>query len=380
MSVATENICPAILTSLSDNLINNASNVKIHGGTLAALNDPSNLATGTIIRRANDDGTGHAKDVRVVYKQRLTAEDTETTKECNLNQAPMPYEEVTVPITQYRSVSFSMTEEQLRVYCDSYSQLVTLTGSTDPGTIVSRANGIGRAGGALSVVRELYNDFQLASNALIQAMNQDLLTSIAGAFGAWYGTGGVIASQSFDVEDGTSGSLVPKGLFTMKQAYMNSGFNGAPIIVGGPGALQRVWMNDSRYFGQAANGLDYSTVRSNTGIAEFYFDPNIVSGGPLNGTSDTAVVFAPGSLVYLPYLQYVGNFGDIGTMKRFTMPMPGLPQVKVDCRILSDECDELYKVYLEAYFDVFAAPTNMFKSTDDNYNINGVFEAEFTTL
>jgi hypothetical protein len=377
MSVATENICPAILTSLSDNLINNSANVKIHGGTLAALTDPSNLNTGTIIRQANDNGTGHSKEVRVVYKQRLTADDTDTVKACNVDENAMPYLEENVPITQYRSVNFSMSEEQLRVYCESYSQLVTLTGSTDPGTIVSRANGIGRAGGPLSVVRELFNDFQLASNALIQAMNQDLLSSISNSFGAWYGQGGTIAPETYVVEDSTTGSLVPKGLFTMKQAYMNSGFNGAPIIIGGPGSLQRVWMNDSRYFGQAANGLDYSTVRSNTGIAEFYFDPNIVTGGSLTD-ENSAVVFAPGSLLYLPYLQYVGNFGDIGTMKRFTMPMPGLPQVKTDVRILSDECSEVYKVYLECYFDLFAAPTDLFKATDDNYNINGVFEAQFT--
>jgi len=377
MSVATQNICPAILTSLSDNLINNSANVKIHGGTLAALTDPANLATGNIIRQANDNGTGHSKEVRVVYKQRLTADDTESVKSCDFDQNAIPYQEIDVPITQYRSVNFSMTEEQLRVYCDSYSQLVTLTGSTDPGTIVTRANGIGRAGGALSVVRELFNDFQLASNALIQAMNQDLLTSISAGFGAWYGQGGTIAPETYVVEDYATGSLVPKGLFQMKQAYMNSGFNGAPIIVGGPGSLQRVWMNDSRYFGQAANGLDYSTVRSNTGIAEFYFDPNIITGGPLGSNENGAVVFAPGSLLYLPFLQYVGNFGDIGTMKRFTMPMPGLPQVKTDIRILSDECDELYKVYMECYFDLFAAPTNLFKSTDDNYNINGVFEAAF---
>lgn len=376
MSVASQNICPAILTSLSDNLINNSANVNIHGGTLAALNDPSNLSTGTIIRQANNDGTGHSKDVRIVYKQRLTAEDTVTTKTCDFD-GPLPYLEIPFSVTQYRGVSFSMTEEQLRVYCAAYSELVTLTGSTDPNQIVQRANGIGRAGGALAVVREMFNDFQLAANALIQSMNQDLVTSIAGTFGAWYGNSGVIGTETYAVEDSTNGSLIPKGLFTMKQAYMNSGFNGAPIVVGGGGALQRVWMNDSRYFGQAANGLDYSTVRNNTGIAQFYFDPNI-TGAPLTSVN-SAIVFAPGSLVYTPFLQYVGSFGDIGIMKRFTMPIPGLPQVRCDVRILPDECNELYKVVMECYFDVFAAPTNMFKSDDDNYNINGVFEAEFTS-
>jgi hypothetical protein len=376
MSVASQNICPAILTSLSDNLINNSANVNIHGGTLAALNDPSNLSTGTIIRQANNDGTGHSKDVRIVYKQRLTAEDTVTTKTCDFD-GPLPYLEIPFSVTQYRGVSFSMTEEQLRVYCAAYSELVTLTGSTDPNQIVQRANGIGRAGGALAVVREMFNDFQLAANALIQSMNQDLVTSIAGTFGAWYGNAGVIGTETYAVEDSANGSLIPKGLFTMKQAYMNSGFNGAPIVIGGGGALQRVWMNDSRYFGQAANGLDYSTVRNNTGIAQFYFDPNI-TGAPLTSVN-SAIVFAPGSLVYTPFLQYVGSFGDIGIMKRFTMPIPGLPQVRCDVRILPDECNELYKVVMECYFDVFAAPTNMFKSDDDNYNINGVFEAEFTS-
>jgi len=375
MSVASQNICPAILTSLSDNLINNSANVNIHGGTLAALNDPSNLSTGTIIRQANNDGTGHSKDVRIVYKQRLTAEDTEVTKSCDFG-APLPYLEMPFNVSMFRSVSFSMTEEQLRVYCAAYSDLVAITGSSDPNQIVQRANGIGRAGVALSVVREMYNDFQLAANALIQAMNQDLIDSIAGSFGAWYGQGGTVNAQNFEVEDAASGSIVPKGLFQMKQLYMNSGFNGAPIIVGGTGSLQRVWMNDSRYFGQAANGLDYSTVRNNTGIAEFYFDPNISSS--VLGSENSAIVFAPGSLVYTPFLQYVGSFGDIGVMKRFTMPIPGLPQVKCDVRIAPDECDELWKVWMECYFDVFASPSTLFKSTDDNYHINGIFEANFT--
>jgi hypothetical protein len=378
MSVASQNICPAILTSLSDNLINNSANVNIHGGTLAALNDPSNLSSGTIIRQANNDGTGHSKDVRIVFKQRLTADDTVTSKSCDFD-GPLPYLEVPFQVTQYRGVSFSMTEEQLRVYCSAYSDLVQLTGSTDPNQIVQRANGIGRAGGALSVVREMYNDFQLAANALIQGMNNDLISSISTTFGAWYGQGGTIASETYAVEDSANGSLIPKGLFTMKQAYMNSGFNGAPIIVGGAGALQRVWMNDSRYFGQAANGLDYSTVRGNTGIAEFYFDPNIVTGSPYLTSENSAIVFAPGSLVYTPFLQYVGSFGDIGTMKRFTMPIPGLPQVRCDVRILPDECGEEWKIWMECYFDVFASPTTLFKTTDDNYHINGVFEAEFTS-
>lgn len=371
MSLSTANICPAILTSLSDNLINNPANVAIHGGTLAALNDPSNLRSGQIIRQANDNGTGTSREVRVTFKQRQVASDATDTKSCEPGNQ-MNYIESTFQVNNYRGVSFTLSEAQMRTYCAAYSELVTLTGSVDPNQIVSRANAIGAAGGALSVVREMFVDFQLSANALVQAMNADLLASISGSVGNWYGGS---AFPTYVVEN-NDGSVRAAGLFGMKQNYMNTGFNGAPIIIGGAGALQRVWMNDSRYFGQAANGINFATVRDNTGLAEFYFDTNVSDA--IDG-ENSAIVFAPGSLVYTPYLQYVGSYGQIGTMDRFTMPIPGLPQVKCDVRILPDSCSETYAVWLECWFDVYSAPTTLFPAGDSNEGVNGVFAAEFTT-
>jgi len=372
MSLSTANVCPAILTSLSDNLINNPANVQLMGGTLAALNDPSNLRTGQIIKQANDNGTGHSKEVRVTFKQRQLASDATDTKSCEAG-AQMNYIEETFQVNNYRGVSFTLSEAQLRTYCEAYSELVSLTGSTDPNQIVQRANAIGAAGGALSVVREMFVDFQLSANALVQAMNQDLLASISGAAGNWYGG----ATNPTYVVENTDGSIYPLGLFQMKQNYMNTGFSGSPIIIGGAGALQRVWMNDSRYFGQGANGINFATVRDNTGLAEYYFDVN--AAGALTN-EDSAIVFAPGSLVYTPFLQYVGSYGQIGVMNRFTMPIPGLPQVKCDVRILPDECNETYAVWMEAYFDVFTAPTTLFPAGDANEGVNGIFTAQFETV
>jgi hypothetical protein len=93
--------------------------------------------------------------------------------------------------------------------------------------------------------------------------------------------------------------------------------------------------------------------------------------------ADSAIVFAPGSLLYLPYLNYVGNYGQIGVMNRFTMPIPGLPSVRQDVRILPDECSESYQIFCEAAFDLFAAPTAMFPAGDANQGVNGVFKAQF---
>jgi hypothetical protein len=370
MSLSTANICPAILTSLSDNLINNPANVQIHGGMLAALNSSSNLSAGQVIRQANDNGTGQSKEIRVVYKERKLASSATDTKDCTAD-GQMNYIEETVPINNYRGVSFTLSEAQLRTFCDSYAELVQLTGSTAPNQIVERANGIGAAQGALSVVREIFVDFQLSANALVQAMNDDLITAALGGVGDWYGG---TANPTYTVENTADGSVKAKGLFEMKQSYMNTGFNGAPIIVGAAGALQRVWMNDSRYFGQGANGINFATVRDNTGIADFYFDTNI-AGNMTN--EDSAIVFAPGSLVYLPYLQYVGNYGRIGTMERFTMPIPGLPSVRTDIRVLPDSCDESYAIWMECFFDLFAAPVAMFPAGDSNEGVNGVFKAQF---
>lgn len=371
MSLSTANVCPAILTSLSDNLINNPQNVGIMGGTLAALTDPSNLRAGQIIRQANDNGTGHSKEVRVVYKQRQLPSDVVDTKSCDAGPQ-MNYIEETLQINNFKQVSFTMTEAQLRTYCEAYSQLISITGANSPGMIAERAAGIGAAQGALSVVRELYNDIQLSTNALIQAVNDDLLTQIQASAGNWYG--GTV-NPSYTVE-GTDGSIYAAGLFAMKQNYMNTGFNGAPIIIGGAGALQRVWMNDSRYFGQGANGINFSTVRDNTGLAEFYFDPNV---NTRLGSEDAAIVFAPGSIVFTPFLEYVGQFGNIGTMTRFTAPLPGLERVSADFRILPSECTEEYNVFISMAYDSFSPNDGMFPAGDVNAGVNGVFTADFVT-
>jgi hypothetical protein len=367
----TPNICPAILTSLTDNIINNSATVKIHGGTLAALHDPSNLRHGQIIQRANMEGTGHSKEVRVVWKQRLLADDVQTTKSC-LSGAELPYIEDVLTIENYAGISFQMTEATVRQFCSAYTELERLTGTNDPGMIVERASGLGAAQGAISVAREIFLDFQLAANALVQKMNNVLLTAIDGGAGSWVGGA---ATQPFQIQESTDGSINAGGLFAFKQQYDITGFMGAPIIVGGAGPLHQVWMNDSRYFGQAANGINFGTLRDGTGIAQFYYDEN--GTGVLGGNTE-AIVFAPGSAVYTPFLQYEGNFGRIANMDRFTMPIPGLPQVKCDVRIQQVACDtEYYEIWMECYYDVFTPPTTLFATGDNLDGVNGVWKSTF---
>jgi hypothetical protein len=369
------NICPAVLTSLTDNIINNSANVRIHGGTLAALHDPSNLRHGQIIQRANNDGTGHSKEVRVVWKKRLLQSDVETTKSC-VSGSELPYLEEVLTVDNYAGISFQMTEATVRQFCAAYTEMERLANTNDPGTIIQRVSGLGAAQGAISVAREIFMDFQLAANALVQKMNDTLLNAIEGGAGTWVGGA---ATQPFAVQNSSDGSVKASGLFNFKQQYDITGFMGAPIIIGGAGPLHQIWMNDSRYFGQAANGINFGTLRDGTGIAQFYYDENTVSA---LGAQNAAVVFAPGSAVYTPFLQYEGNFGRIANMDRFTMPIPGLPQVKCDVRIQQVACgaeaSEYYEVWMECYYDVFTAPKTLFATGDNLSGVNGIFEATFT--
>ena len=367
----TPNICPAVLTSLSDNLINNPANINIFGGTLAALHDPSNLQSGSIIRQANNDGTGHRKEVRVVYKRRLNSSSVVTDFDCSVGPE-LPYIEEVVSVDKYKAIKFSMSEDTVRQFCASYSELVRLTGTDNPSMIVARAAEIGAAQGPLSVAREIFNDFQLASNALIQAVNVDLLSSIAGGRGTI--VGGTTAEVDYEVQL-SDGAIKADGLFKMKQDYIKTGLNGSPIIIGGAGPLHAIWMNDSRYFGQAANGINFSTVRDNTGIAQFYYDQNAANQF---GAESNAIVIAPGSAIYTPFLQYAGNFGKIGNTERFTMPLPMLPQVKCDVRIMPMECDNEYSVWMEMWYDVYTPPVAMFQSPDKLAGVNGLYLGNFT--
>ena len=377
MSTAINNISLGVLTSLTANMINNAETVGVNTGALGALNTAENLATGKIIRLANDDGTGTQKQVRVVTKQRQTAADTVSSKTCTPG-SELLYEEEVVTISDYVGSKFLLNESTVRQYDASYSELVRLTGSKDPRQIVMKASEMGSATTELSVIREMFSDFQLTMDAQIQAVNQKILAYASAAKGTYVGGS---PTNTYVVQNGATyangaGSINPGELMKFRQDMRKTNFNGTPHVISGFGALDRIFQQDSRYFGPGANGFDFASVRAAAGQEMRLFqDQNVVTE---LGAEDDAIIFMPGSMLYLPFMQYVGNYGDIGVMKRFTMPIPQLPNVNVDVRILPDECSENYAVFIDQFFEIYTPSMELFKSTDRLNGVNGVFEAVFS--
>ena len=146
--------------------------------------------------------------------------------------------------------------------------------------------------------------------------------------------------------------------------------------ISGFGALDRVFAQDATYFGQGANGIDYGSLVTNSGLVTRHFvDENIVG---ITGSENNALIFKPGSATFLQYVKYTGTFGDIGTMLRFSMPHPLVPGLMLDVKIYPNECDELYKIKFGVYFELYIPEMDLYKATDQLAGGNGTFQASFT--
>lgn len=380
MSLSLAYVQEALLITATDDMITNAATVGINAGIVGALNTPENLSHAKMTRLANNNGSGHIREVRIATKQRLTPSDNEDLEMdgCDFGDE-IPYIEETVSITKQSAVSFTIAEETIRRFPEVVSQLVTLTGAKSANQIVMKARQSAAGMDLLRVIREMAGDFLLSYDALIQKINIQLLTDFVALQGAWQGGD---ATKSYEVQYANGfatggGAINAGGLFQFKQDARNNMFPGTPHVIVDPhGAMDRIYQSDSRYFGQGANGINYSSVRGDLGqIARIFPDQNIAD---VVGDVDDALIFMPGSANFLPWLKYVGSYGDIGIMDRFTLPIPQVPNLDVDVKILPDECEEIYKVKMGLHYELYIPTLELFKATDYLYGVNGTFPAAFT--
>ena len=75
MSLNLAYVQSALLILASDDLITNALSAQTNTGMVGALLTPENQQYAKQLRIANNDGTGHLKQIRVATKQRRTKAD-----------------------------------------------------------------------------------------------------------------------------------------------------------------------------------------------------------------------------------------------------------------------------------------------------------------
>lgn len=369
MSLGTANFCEAALFSLNMVGVNNPGNLVPRGGSLLALNTPETIAAGNMIRMVNEDGRGHLKEIRTVFKPRRTKNSVTNSKDCEVGPYQGYIEDTFIP-SNFSQISFSVPEDQVRYYCQAYSELVTIAGAEVPNPAVLIGNTNAR--GPLAVMQELADEIMAQMNAMVQAVNSEILTIASGYAGTWQGGD---TTKSFRVQN-ADGSVYAAGLQELRQELKKIGFNGYPQIISGYGSLDRIKDHDTRYFGLAANGIQFETVMQEAG-REFrlFIDENVAE---ILGSDNDSIIFFPGSLILTPVPQYVGNFGQIGTESRVRIPWSGVPNQKLDLRVQGIPCDNEYAMWLEYKWDLWGAPTNMFTNPDFQAGVNGILKASFT--
>jgi hypothetical protein len=379
MSVNLAYVQAALLILASDDGITNSLSAQTNSGLLGALLTPENLSYASQTRLANDNGTGHTREVRIATKQRLTADDNEFLEMdgCEFGDE-MPYLEETVTITQQSAAGFTISEAQIRLFPDLVSRLQAITGTNIPAQMVMIGRNMPEGRQIIQAIREVTFNFSLSYNSLVQKINKVLLNDFVSKVGNWRGGD---PTKSYEVQTANAyasggGSINPGALFRFKQDLRSQMLQGNAHTISGWGALDRVVAQNSEYFGQGANGVDYGSLVTNANLISRYFvDENIAS---VLGSEDNALIFMPGSANFLPYLKYVGTFGKIGTMDRFTMPVPIVPGLEVDVKILPNECDEIYEIKFGLHYELYIPEMDLFKSTDLLAGVNGTLQATFT--
>jgi len=379
MSVNLAYVQAALLILASDDGITNSLSAQTNSGLLGALLTPENLSYASQTRLANDNGTGHTREVRIATKQRLTADDNPDLEMdgCEFGDE-MPYLEETVTITQQSAAGFTISEAQIRLYPDLVSRLQAITGTNIPAQMVMIGRNMPEGRQIIQAIREVTFNFALSYNSLVQKMNKILLNDFVSKVGNWRGGD---ATKNYEVQTANAyasggGSVNPAGLFKFKQDLRSQMLQGNAHTISGWGALDRVVAQDSAFFGQGANGVEYGSLVANANLISRYFVDENIAG--VLGSEDKALIFMPGSANFLPYLKYVGTFGRIGTMDRFTMPVPIVPGLEVDVKILPNECDEIYEIKFGLHYELYIPEMDLFKSTDLLAGVNGTLQATFT--
>lgn len=284
--------CPALLRHITDIAEGNASANKMHVAGFLAMTFCCQNSTVSPINDGNQSN-GHQKGVTVKYRKRPTEADVSDTDTCEIDRIPA-WLEWTIPTLGFKSTSWFQSDDEIRKYCDEASQY--------------RAVGNGIPG----IMNEHYGLLLEHANILLRAINKDLVTSAATEFGINVTTGSATGKVINIAREGDK-YILDDGVVEMQRDFQENELCAAPCIVGG--GLYSAYDIQVRRSGLNAAGVNMG----NTGLPPFFYDKDTQA---IWG-QDTIGVFAPGSVKFLGFNQYVGNFAGQRPNSFFaTIPMP----------------------------------------------------------
>lgn len=357
--------CPALLKHINEIAGDNAPGRKMRVAGFLAM---TFCCQNSSVSPVNDMfELGHRRTLTIKYRRRPTISNTDTNDDCEINVQPA-YLEWSVPALSFRKVSFHISDDTIRQYCVDASKMVT-TGA--PST---------------QVMAEVYDLIVEHANVLLAAINRDLVVKQATEFGENASDGSV--GTYININQDGSKMILEDGIIQMLQDMRENEICGDPCIVGGG-------LFSNYTYAQALACCNTAGIdMSKTNLPRFFFDKDTQTIWGNNSVG----VFAPGSVKFVGYNQFVGSFagekpgGSIFT----TLPMPVdefgcaedcLRDLRFDMQLKYIDCPTTievnntptlvqrgWQVILSKYFTLWTQPDNAFGSTDPLVNTNGTIK------
>jgi hypothetical protein len=245
------------------------------------------------VLRLNTDA-GHQNSVQVKYKQRWTKDFVSTGIDCDTTNVSA-YRETAVNLSSTRAFAIHIDDETIAKYEDDASRTVM----------------VGQP--ATGMMNEFLEDIYSAANAILSAVNTDLLTTLSANIGINRRTGANTAS-TLNINKNSTVDDLSLGLTLLLADYKLNGGSGTPQVVGGGLFSNFAWQQAAK--SAAQNGLDTAVQFANL---KFYYDNDV----PTVFAANNIVVFQPDSVQIVEYLMNTGfKAGAKGTSIFGTLMLP----------------------------------------------------------
>lgn len=246
------------------------------------------------ILRLNDPN-GHKKQVRIKKQQRFNKSQTDTAKSCD-NFLQPTYSENDVDLSSVRQLAFSIPDEKIAKYEEDASRTVMLG---QPPT---------------KLMNEFFQTILTASSAILEGVNDDLLTLAVGQIGVNRRTGN---NNAATINLGKDSNVLPldNGETQILADFKNNGGKGRPQVVGS-GLMYNYLLQQ---IAKSPNQSGFDT-RIMANMMNFYHD---LSAASILGANQV-IVYEPDAVQIVEYMEYTGFKAGPkpGASTFFTAPLP----------------------------------------------------------
>ena len=319
-----------------------------------------------------DNGQGHKTQVNIKYKKRWRIADTDTTASCDNVLVPAWVED-TASLTNFRQIAIHIEDSVIAQYCEDASKMVT------------------QGAPATQMMNEFYESTILqGANALLGAVNRDLINIMKTKFGVNYRTG-LSTAATININKSASTNKLDDGVTQILADFKKNQMSGRPIVVGSGlffnHTLQSPMINGANQF-----GLDGKIQSS---MYDFFYDEDFA----LQVGTNRIGVFEKDSVQLVEYMVNRGSFaGDKGVSQFGVIPIPmdtqrGVMPVMFDYQFKYYDCPTTltdaysggsvsvsrgWTLILSKNFGLWTIPTDAYQSGDELFGNRGTLLYDVT--